>query len=220
MTASGHLDHQPPPGPSDHGGGPEPVLEVSDFLDDPRTDVEALCLCALLWAPTAAAATVTEMLEPADFHDPTHGDLFTLLATQVRAGRPHDPASLAAALTDTGQAAGHHGTLLTRALARASAAGAVPEAGGHYALAVATAAYRRGFHTAATALTQGAQQLPTDDLFDHLLTIGRERRTDTIRLQHLRDALGPPQRPAAPATRPPLRAVRDAAASVQRLADR
>ncbi len=78
---------------------------------------------------------------------------------------------------------------------------------------MATAAYRRGFHTAATALTQGAEQLPTDDLFDHLLTIGRDRRTAATRLQQLRDAFDPPFRPAAPATRPSLRAVRDADAS-------
>jgi len=78
---------------------------------------------------------------------------------------------------------------------------------------VVTAACRRGFHAAATALTQGAQQLPTDDLFDHLLTTGRERRTATTRLQQLRDAFSPPQQPAAPRTRPSLRALRDADAS-------
>ncbi len=53
---------------------------------------------------------------------------------------------------------------------------------------MATAAYRRGFHAAVTALTQAAQQLPADDLFDHLLTIARERRTATTRLQHVRNA--------------------------------
>lgn len=167
--------------------------------EDPRTDVEALCLCALLWARTSTTTTVTELLEPRDFRNPTHGDLLALLADQVRTGRPHDPASIAATLTDTGRAAGHHGTQLTRALVRVTAAGATPEAAGHYALAVATAAYRRGFHAAATALTQGAQQLPTHDLFDHLLTIGRERRTATTRLQQLRDVLGP-LRPAGSAT--------------------
>lgn len=186
------------------------MLEVGDLVEDPRTDVEALCLCALLWAPAPAAAAVTKLLSAADFHDPTHGDLFTVLAVQIHAGRPHDPASIAAALTDTGQAAGHHGTQLTRGLALATTAGAAPEAAGHYALAVATAAYRRGFHAAATSLTQAAQQLPTDDLFDHLLTVGRARRTATTRLQHLRDVLDPHQPTGA---RPTLQAVRTAAAS-------
>ena len=172
-------------------------------LQDPRTDIEALCLYALLWANIAGVTAVTDLLEPRDFHDPTHAELFALVADQVRTGRPHDPASLAASLTDTGQAAGHHGTQLTQGLTRATAAGATPEAAGHYALAVATAAYRRGFHTAATALTQGAQQLPTNDLFNHLLTIGRERRTATTRLEQLRDALDPHPPNASATARPP-----------------
>jgi replicative DNA helicase len=190
------------------------LLAESDLDEDPRTDIEALCLCALLWAPTPTAVAVTGLLEPRDFHNPIHGDLLALLATQVRAGRLHDPASIAAALTDTGQAAGHHGTQLTRGLLRATAAGAAPEAAGHYALAVATAAYRRGFHAAATALTQGAEQLPTNDLFDHLLAIGRERRAAAARLQQLRDALDPSQRlPVTPAAPPTLQAVRIPSAS-------
>ncbi len=201
MTATAHLEHEPP-APSPPAGPGTPVLEVGDLVEDPRTDVEALCLCALLWAPAPAVATVTELLQAADFYDPTYGDLLTALAVQVHAGRPHDPASIAAALTDTGRAVGRHGTQLTRALARATAAGAAPEAAGHYALAVATAAYRRGFNTAATGLTQAAQQLPTNDLFDHLLTIGRERRTATTRLQQLRDALDPPQPVASATARP------------------
>jgi hypothetical protein len=137
-----------------------------------------------------------------------------VVAAHVEAGRPHDPASIAAALTDTGQAAGNHGTLLTRALTRSTAAGAVPEAVGHYALAVATAAYRRGFHATAIALTQAAEQLPTDDLFDHLLTLDRRQRTATTRLQHLRTALGTPGTPLpVSGTRGSLRAVPSAAAS-------
>ncbi len=174
---------------SDHRG----VVDLDTPREDPCTDVEALCLCALMWATAAAAAPVTDLLTAQDFHDPTHAVLFALLADQVHAGRPHDPATIAAALTDTGQAGGHRGAQLTRALARATAAGAAPEAAGHYALAVTTAAYRRGFRTAAAALTQGAEQLPTNDLFDQLLTIGRERRTATTRLQHLRHTLGHPR---------------------------
>jgi replicative DNA helicase len=190
------------------------LLAESDLDEDPRTDIEALCLCALLWASTPTAVAVTGLLEPRDFHNPIHGDLLALLATQVRAGRLHDPASIAAVLTDTGQAAGHHGDQLTRVLARSTAAGAAPEAAGHYALAVATAAYRRGFHAAAAALTQGAEQLPTHDLFDHLVTIGRERRTAATRLQQLRDALDPSQRPSVtPAAPPTLRAVLTRSAS-------
>ena len=132
------------PTPHEHNpGDPAPsdatALEAH-LVQDPRTDVEALCLCALLWSPRTAATTVTQLLVATDFHNPTHGELFTVIATHVDTGRPHDPASIAATLTDTGQAAGRHGTLLTRALTRSTAAGAFPEAAGHYALAVATAA--------------------------------------------------------------------------------
>lgn len=188
MTATTHPQNEPSSLGDKFEPG-DPACESGDLEDDPRTAAEALCLCALLWATGDAATAVTQLLNPTDFHDPSHGALFAVLAAHIGAGRPHDPASIAATLTDTGRAAGHQGHLLTRALARATAAGAAPEAAGHYALTVATAAYRRGFHTAATALTQAAQQLPTDDLFDHLLSIGRDRRTATTRLQHLRTVL-------------------------------
>jgi len=75
-------------------------------------------------------------------------------------------------------------------LSEATIAGAVPETVGHYATAVLSAAYRRGYTHAATALAQAATELPEADLFDHLLTIGRERRTATQRLEQLRAALG------------------------------
>ncbi len=37
-------------------------------------------------------------------------------------------------------------------------AGGAPEAVGHYAITVVCAAYRRGFHAAATSLTEAAQR--------------------------------------------------------------
>lgn len=206
MSETTHLEQHP-----DHPEAFDGPLLEARLVEDPRTDVEALCLCALLWAPRPAAAAVTRLLTGTDFHDPTHGDLFTVIATHVDSGRPHDPASIAATLTDTGQAAGHHGAQLTRALTRATSAGATPEAAGHYALAVATAGYRRGFHAAATALTQASEQLPTDDLFDHLLALGRERRTATTRLHQLRTTLDTPPAPVRSAGA--LRVVPTAAAS-------
>ena len=54
---------------------------------------------------------------------------------------------------------------------------------------MARAAYRRGYTHAATAMAQGTAELPEAYPFDHLLTIGRERRTAT-RLAQLRTALG------------------------------
>jgi len=38
-------------------------------------------------------------------------------------------------------------------------------------------------------LAQAAEQLPQDHLFEHLVCIGRERRTATERLHHIQAAL-------------------------------
>jgi len=71
---------------------------------------------------------------------------------------------------------------LTRALSGATIAGTAPESVGHYAVAVLSAAYRRGFHQAAKSMAQAAEQLPQDALFEHLLVIGRAQRGATERL--------------------------------------
>jgi replicative DNA helicase len=166
---------------------PDSRLHAEDLLEDPRLDSEALCLCGLLWSTPGAARRVVDLLEAGDFDRPAHAALFQLVADEVREGRPHDPASIAAALTHQG--AQDPGGLMAKALAAATTAGAAPESTGHHAVTVATTAYRRSFHTAATALTQAAEQLPTDELFDHLVDIGRAQRTATQRLQHLRSTL-------------------------------
>ena len=160
-------------------------IQVGDLLEDPLTDAEALCLCSLLWSPAPTARAITTTLSSGDFHRPVYGELFQAIAEQVAAGVPHDPASIAAVLTQAGKTAGHRGTQL----ARATMAGSPPEAVGHYALAVASAAYRRGFHTAAAALAQAAEQLPQDQLFDHLVSIGREERTATEHLHRIQNVL-------------------------------
>ncbi len=176
-----------PSGP-DHAHGEvlddpaEGPVDAGDLLDDPRTDAEALCLCSLLWSSSSVARTITDTLTPSDFERPVYRELFELIAAQVGAGTPHDPASVAAALTQTGRAAGHRGTALSRALSDATMAGGAPEAVGHYAITVVCAAYRRGFHAAATSLTEAAERLPQDQLFAHLVSIGRAQRTATQRL--------------------------------------
>ncbi len=167
-------------------------VDAGDLLDDPRTDAEALCLCSLLWSSSSVARTITATLTPSDFERPVYGDLFELIATQIEVDKPHDPASVAAALTQTGRAAGHRGTALSRALSDATMAGGAPEAAGHYAITVVSAAYRRGFHAAATSLTEAAEQLPQDQLFEYLLSIGRAQRTATQRLDDISSTLGQP----------------------------
>jgi len=173
-------------------GGEEPI-EVGDLLDDPRTDVEALCLCALLWSPTDIAGQVSDLLNGTDFDRVVYGDLFEVITAQVRSGAPHDPASIAATLTQSGRTGGHRGAQLTRALSSVTIAGAVPETVGHYATAVLSAAYRRGFHLAARSMAAAAEQLPQDLLFDHLLSIGKAQRDATERLNHASTTLSPAQ---------------------------
>jgi len=170
----------------------EGPVAAGDLLDDPRTDVEALCLCSLLWSSSPVARTITDTLTHSDFERPVYRELFELIAAQIEAGTPHDPASVAAALTQTGRAAGHRGTALSRALSDATMAGGAPEAVGHYAITVVCAAYRRGFHAAATSLTDAAEQLPQDQLFAHLVSIGRAQRTATQRLADISSTLGRP----------------------------
>ena len=173
----------------DHGLEPDDRLHAHDLTDDPRLDSEALLLCGLLWSTSGEARRVVDLLEAGDFARPAHATLFELVAEQVREGRPHDPASIAAALTHQGAAARDHGGLVARALAGATTAGAAPESTGHHAVTVVTTAYRRSFHTAATRLAQAAEQLPTDELFAHLVDVGRAQRTATQRLAHLRSTL-------------------------------
>ncbi len=186
-----------PSGP-DHGYGEvldDPAdgpVDAGDLLDDPRTDAEALCLCSLLWSSSPVARTITDTLTPNDFERPVYRELFELIAVQIEAGKPHDPASVAAALTQTGRAAGHRGTQLSRALSDATMAGGAPGAVGHYAITVVCAAYRRGFHAAATSLTEAAERLPQDQLFAHLVSIGRAQRTATQRLADISSTLGQP----------------------------
>jgi len=171
----------------------EPV-EVGDLLDDPRTDVEALCLCALLWSATDIASDVSDLLRSTDFDRGVYGELFEVITGQVRTGAPHDPASIASRLTQSGRTGGHRGARLTRALSEATIAGAVPETVGHYAVAVLSAAYRRGFHRAAQSMAAAAEQLPQDALFEHLLSIGKAQRAATERLHHASTSLSPIQR--------------------------
>jgi len=167
------------------GTGYDPALEegagdsiqVGDLLDDPRTDAEALCLCSLLWSATSAARAITTALTSGDFHRPVCGELFDTIAEQVAAGTPHDPASIAAALTQAGKAAGHGGTQLAWALTQATMAGSPPEAAGALRHRRSLRRLPARLHTAAAALAQGAAQLSQDQLFDHLVSIGREQRT-------------------------------------------
>jgi len=169
-------------------------IEVGTCSMNPRTDVEALCLCALLWSATDIAGRVSDLLGSTDFDRGVYGELFEVITAQVRTGAPHDPGSIASRLTQSGRAGGHRGARLTRALSEATIAGAIPETVGHYAVAVLSAAYRRSFHRAARSMAAAAEQLPQDLLFEHLLSIGKAQRAATERLHHASTSLSPIQR--------------------------
>jgi len=70
---------------------------------------------------------VSDLLCSTDFERGVYGELFEVITAQVRSGAPHDPASIAATLTQSGRTGGHRGAQLTRALSSATIAGAVPE---------------------------------------------------------------------------------------------
>jgi len=165
---------------------PDEPVDVDDLVDDPRTDIEALALGALLWAPAAEGRRVTGVLTGADFDRPMDAELYEAITAQVGAGVPHDPASTAAYLTQVGKAAGHRGALLHRALTQATLSGAPAEFAGHYARAVIGAAYRRSYYAAAASLAQAAAELPEHELFEHLLSIGCAQRAASQRLSAVR----------------------------------
>ncbi|KAF0956863.1 DnaB-like helicase N-terminal domain-containing protein [Rhodococcus sp. T7] len=164
---------------------PHEAISADDMDYDPRLDVEAQLLCALLWAQPAEARRVTALITAADFDRPTYGQLYGQIAALVAAGKPHDSAHVALMLSREGRTAGHKGKQLTTALADVTTLGATGGAE-HYADAVITQAYRRGFHLAAQSLAEAAERLPERDLFEHMCAHGRRLREATERLTKIR----------------------------------
>ncbi|MEU2004684.1 DnaB-like helicase N-terminal domain-containing protein [Rhodococcus sp. NPDC019627] len=156
-------------------------LQPQDFADDLHADVEALFLCALLWASPAAAKHSVGILEPTDFARPIHREFFILIRGLIESGAPHNAAMVGAALERSGDLAGHHGSERSRHLANITTLGAEHAAIDHYARALFSQAYRRSFATAATALTQAARELSEDQLYAHMCDLGRRQRALTDR---------------------------------------
>ncbi|MDV6278376.1 DnaB-like helicase N-terminal domain-containing protein [Rhodococcus erythropolis] len=162
-----------------------PDDEIDDYSN--AMDVEAQLLCSLLWAPADRVASATAALTRADFYRPVHAELFTAVADLVNAGKPHNGAYVLSTLQQAGRTGGQRGKQLTTALTDITTIGIPSGELEHYVGAVLTQAYRRGFRAAAQSLTQAADQLPEDQLFEHLLSIGRERRTAYERLNTIRE---------------------------------
>lgn len=166
----------------------EAEISTDDVADDPMDALEELLVCTLLWAPRAEAHKVTGVLRPEDFYTPIYRELFEVIAALIAEGAPHETAMVAARLERDGRLAGHAGQRLSRALVTAATAGADRTGLGHYARAVAAAAYRRSFRDAGLAIAEAAESLPESDLFEHMVTLGRRQRAATERLAALQAA--------------------------------
>lgn len=164
------------------------VIDSDDVESTPIGDLEELLIGALLWAHPAAAKQVTEHMCRDDFAIPLYRELFEVIAGLVTEGAPHSTPMVAARLERDGRLGGHAGQRLKAALVAATTVGADGGAVGHYARAVASAAYRRSFHDAGLAIAEAAQTLPESDLFEHMVTLGRRQRAATKRLAALRAA--------------------------------
>lgn len=169
----------------------EPDYDDSAAAYDPALDPEALLLCALMWSyrgelTSTEIARITTTLTADDFEDPIHRRLFTVIAQLVDDGTPHDGASVGGALLRSGADGDKDGPLRKRLLGIVTA-GADGHTATHYADLVISQAYRRGFHTAGTAILTASQELPEEDLFEHMVQLGRQRRAALHRLNTFRN---------------------------------
>lgn len=176
---------------------PDPGERRNDDTDvdgsgtyDLHTDPEALLLCALMWsyhpnADTSEIARITTTLTAADFEDHTHGRLFTLIADLVADAAPFDVPSVANALIRSGGAGQKDGPLRKRLL-NIGTLGAFAQNATNNADIVLSQSYRRSFHTTGRSIAQAADELPEEDLFDHMLEHGRRQRAAFNRLNTFR----------------------------------
>lgn len=161
------------------------AISVDDLGDDPRLDVEAQLLCALVWAPPADAKWVIATVTAIDFDRPVYVTLFDQIAQLVESGQPHDPAHVSQALSREGLTAGHKGNVLAAALADITTLGSGGEIR-HHVNAVLTQAYRRAFHQLGTSMIDAATELAERDLFPNLVAHGVRLRSATQRLEEFR----------------------------------
>lgn len=189
------------PSPADEPTGiPAPGLASVDddvaAVDDwsaahrPSTDPEALLLSALMWSnhpagPTAETQRIIAAVTAADFDTAAYARLYEVIAALVVAGEQHDPASVTHALARAGSS-GHTGDSLRHRLTGVATAGGHAAAAAHYADMVLSQAYRRSYRTVGDTIAQAADELPEEQLFDHMVGHGRNQRTLWNRLNTFR----------------------------------
>ncbi len=156
----------------------------------PSTDPEALLLSALMWSnhpagPTAETQRIIAAVTAADFDAAAYARLYEVIAALVVAGEQHDPASVTHALARAGSS-GHTGDSLRHRLTGVATAGGHAAAAAHYADMVLSQAYRRSYRTVGDAIAQAAEELPEEQLFDHMVEHGRTQRALWNRLNTFR----------------------------------
>ncbi|MDV8078035.1 DnaB-like helicase N-terminal domain-containing protein [Rhodococcus sp. IEGM 1370] len=158
----------------------------------PSTDPEALLLSALMWSnhpdgPTAETQRIVATVTAADFDTAAYARLYEVIAALVAAGEQHDPASVTHALARAGSG-GPAGDSLRHRLTGVATAGGHAAAAAHYADMVLAQAYRRSYRTVGESITQAADELPEEYLFEHMIEHGRAQRALWNRLNAFRGA--------------------------------
>ena len=168
------------------------IAAVDDWsaAHQPATDPEALLLSALMWSnhpagPTAETRRVVATVTVADFDTAAYARLYEVIAALVVAGEQHDPASVTHALARAGSS-GHTGDSLRHRLTGVATAGGHAAAAAHYADMVLSQAYRRSYRTIGDVIAQAADELPEEQLFDHMVEHGRNQRALWNRLNTFR----------------------------------
>ncbi|WP_068278901.1 DnaB-like helicase N-terminal domain-containing protein [Aldersonia kunmingensis] len=173
-------------------GDPEILATIGDEAIDTRDsggfelDPEAQCLNALLWSPATTVTRIAEHLDETDFYRPDFAELYTVIARLARAGQAHTAALVAAQLQRT---AGMRSDYLRRALLDVAIGDARAHDANHYALAVLSQSYRRGYIIAATRLSHIAETAGEDELFEQMCVLGRACHAARDRLHAATTAL-------------------------------
>ena len=171
------------------GAAPGNAADPIDLTDDPRTDPEALLLCALMWTTdTVEARRIVDVLTLRDFDRAVYVELFERIRDLITDDRPHGPASVLADMV-RGGAGGQQDAPLRIALTDVTMAGADGTSGAtatHYADIVLSQSYRRSFHVAGQRLVQSAEQTPEEELFEHMVELGTAQRAFRNRLDAFR----------------------------------
>lgn len=160
---------------------PEDVDAPEEYGYDPRHDSEALLLSALLWAgqrgDLAPVRSALEVVAAGDFYRPHYAKLFSLIAERCDKGQPTDSATAVSRLAARGARDGMPARDATELMATLLNLQAQDLLARDYAEQVLSTSYRRQFQRMVSELAHIAADAPEEDLFEHLVDIGRQQRS-------------------------------------------